>query len=120
MATVVVLGASDKPHRYSHRAQLKLTQHGHRVIPVAKKGGSAAGVACLTSLSSIDEPVDTVTLYINPGLLRDEMAGLLALHPRRVIFNPGTECADCQRELAQQGIEVVQDCTLIMLDSGYF
>jgi hypothetical protein len=34
---VVILGASDNPERYSHRALLLLKQHGHEVVPVHPK-----------------------------------------------------------------------------------
>lgn len=117
---VVVLGASAKPHRYANKAQLKLQQHGFRVIPVARKGGQVNGVDCLDNLAAVNEPVDTVTLYINPALLAQEIDALLALHPRRVIFNPGTEDDQLQARLQDNGIAVVEDCTLIMLDGGRF
>ena len=31
---VAILGASDKPDRYSNKAQRLLRQHGHTVVPV--------------------------------------------------------------------------------------
>lgn len=120
MSKVVILGASNKPHRYAYKAQIKLQQHGFAVQPVAKKGGEVAGIACLNSLTDIKESIDTVTLYINPDLLRVEMDALLSLKPRRVVFNPGTEDDQLMDQLRNAGIEVVEDCTLIMLDAGRF
>lgn len=120
MTTVAILGASPKAHRYSHRAQLKLQQHGYSVIPVARKAGDINGVPCVHSLADIHQPVDTVTLYVNPSILSEHLDELISLKPRRVIFNPGTECQEYARKLADNGIEVVEACTLIMLDNGQF
>lgn len=120
MTQVAILGASNKPHRYAYKAQMKLQQHGFAVLPVAKKGGEVNGISCVKSLAEISQPVDTVTLYINPDLLREELAALIKLNPRRVVFNPGTEDDDIIDELKTRGISVVEDCTLIMLDAGRF
>lgn len=120
MNAVAILGASPKPHRYAHRAQLKLQQHGYDVIPVARKAGDINGVACVHSLAGIDQPVDTVTLYVNPSILAEHLHELIQLKPRRVIFNPGTESDELARKLADNGIEVIEACTLIMLDNNQF
>ncbi|MFN9960216.1 MAG: CoA-binding protein, partial [bacterium] len=40
---------------------------------------------------------------------------ILALHPRRIIFNPGTENPELEKLAASKGIEAVEACTLVML-----
>lgn len=120
MSAVTILGASAKAHRYSHRAQLKLQQHGYDVIPVARKAGYINGVSCLHSLAEIDQPVDTITLYVNPAILAEHLDEIVRLKPRRVIFNPGTESDEFAKMLADNGIEVVEGCTLVMLNTGQF
>jgi hypothetical protein len=44
----------------------------------------------------------------------------VALNPRRVIFNPGTESAPLQQALDEAGIEWLEACTLVMLRTGQF
>jgi predicted CoA-binding protein len=41
---VVVLGASDKPERYSHQAVRLLLEYGHQVVPVHPSLHSVAGL----------------------------------------------------------------------------
>jgi len=118
--TVAILGASIKPDRYANKAQIRLMEHNYRVLPVSPTGKTVLGVEGLKNLREITEPVDTVTLYVSPKNLRPQLEDLLALKPRRVIFNPGTEDQAIQETLEQAGIRVVEACTLVLLSIGQF
>ena len=118
--TVVVLGASTDPTRYAHRAQRMLVQHGHRVIPVARSPGLVLGEQARASLEDIDEPVDTLTVYLRPELSQPLVESILRLRPGRVIFNPGAENPRLARELAESGIPTEEACTLVLLRTGQF
>jgi len=118
--TTAILGASDKPDRYSHRALTMLREHGHKVIPVHPTLTEIEGIVVIPSLGEIAEPVDTLTLYLRPeiaGPLADQMINLA---PRRVIFNPGTESVSLAELLRTSGIETENACTLVLLQSGQF
>lgn len=117
---VVVLGASDKPERYSHRAMKMLREHGHEAVLVHPRLAEIEGQPVLKDLSAVSGGVDTVTMYVGPeasNLITDE---LIALHPRRVIFNPGSENPSLQRRLADSGVRVEEACTLVLLSTGQF
>ena len=117
---VAVLGASPKEDRYSFKAMRMLKEHGHKPIPIHPAGHTADGITGLMSLSEIDEPVDTLTVYVNSknsGALKDD---ILKLNPRRVIFNPGAENEELTEVLESAKIEVVTACTLVMLATGAF
>lgn len=116
----VIVGASDKPDRYSHMAQLLLMEHGHEVIPVHPKLVSIAGVPVVADLSLISEPVDTVTMYVGAAISGGLAAKLVTLRPRRVILNPGAENAELAAQLKAAGIEVEEACTLVLLRTGQF
>ncbi len=118
--TVVVLGASSKPDRYSHKAMLLLQENGHTPIPVHPKEETILDRKVFADLSELDVPVDTVTIYVRPDLLKKQLDDLFNLHPRRVIMNPGTEDEGIATELKNRKIEVVQACTLVMLNTGQF
>jgi uncharacterized protein len=120
MKTTLVLGASTNPERFSNRAISKLLAAGHPVIAVSPKGGTIEGLTCLHDLSEVTSPIDTVTLYVGPAIVDKELDKIIALKPKRVIFNPGTESSQAMQELADNAIEVVQHCTLVMLDSGRY
>jgi hypothetical protein len=117
---VVIVGASDNPERYSHRAQLLLKQHGHEVVPVHPKLAQIEGVPVVADLSAITGPVDTVTMYVGPAISAGLGDKLAALKPRRVIFNPGTENAVLEQQLSAAGIACEEACTLVLLNTGQF
>jgi predicted CoA-binding protein len=117
---VVIIGASDNPERYSHKALLLLRQHGHEVVPVHPKLSEIEGVPVVADLSMITGPVDTVTLYVGPTISLTLKDKLIALKPRRVIFNPGTENAPLQLTLTSAGIACEEACTLVLLHTGQF
>jgi predicted CoA-binding protein len=117
---VVIIGASDNPERYSHKAQLLLRQHGHEVVPVHPKLSEIEGVPVVADLSMIAGPVDTVTLYVGPTISLTLKDKLIALNPKRVIFNPGTENAPLQATLTSAGIACEEACTLVLLHTRQF
>ena len=117
---VVIIGASDNPERYSHQAQLLLRQHGHEVVPVHPKLAEIEGVPVMADVNAISGPVDTVTLYVGPQISLTLKDKLIALKPRRVIFNPGTENAALVEALIAAGISCEEACTLVLLRTGQF
>lgn len=120
MSTVAVLGASDNPERTAFQALTRLLEQHHEVIPVSPKGGEIAGRPVATALGQIDRDVDTVTMYIGPDRQAAVAEELIALRPRRVIFNPGTENPDLYPRLRDAGIEVQEACTLVLLSTRQF
>ena len=69
-------------------------------------------------MNEIDQPVDTLTVYVNSKISNGLKNDILKLNPRRVIFNPGAENEKLAEFLESAGIEVVIACTLVMLDTG--
>lgn len=118
--TTAILGASNKPNRYSHRALLMLREHNHEVIPVHPKLREIEAIPVVSTLSQITTPVDTLTLYLRPELCAPLAADIIALAPRRVIFNPGTESIELEQKLNAAGIATQNACTLVLLRSGQF
>ncbi len=118
--TVVILGASPKPERYAYRAFQMLREYRHRPVPVNPAYDQILGERCYPRIRDVPEKIDTVTLYLGNArshLLIDE---IVAAKPDRIIMNPGAENPDLVRRARQNGIEVVEGCTLVMLRSGRF
>ena len=118
--TVVVLGASPKPERYSNQAVRALVEHGHRVIPVHPLLKKIAGVPAVPALSGVKEPVNTLTLYVGPERGKELLQEMIKLGPDRVIMNPGTESDEIEEELNASNIPVLRACTLVMLRTDQF
>jgi predicted CoA-binding protein len=103
----LVIGASPQPDRYSYKAIERLRQHGHDVVAFGVKTGQVADVV-LRKTWPQDTDIDTVTLYINPTLQEQYYDQIVALKPRRVIFNPGTENHTFERLLASHQINTLE------------
>uniref|UniRef100_A0A7C3E8G9 CoA-binding protein n=1 Tax=Gracilinema caldarium TaxID=215591 RepID=A0A7C3E8G9_9SPIR len=118
--TVVVLGASDNPDRYSFRALRELVFHGFRAIPVHPHLQTIQGLPVHSSLEAITEPVDTVTIYVSPKHSSAMIDAIVKLNPKRVILNPGAENPDLERALDTAGIPALHACSLVLLSTGRF
>lgn len=115
----VLIGASTNPDRYAHKATISLQKHGHEVVLLGIKQGKVNGNAIVTNKPLLTD-IDTVTLYIGPQHQAEWANYLLALKPRRIIFNPGTENEEFEKLAQNAGIETIEGCTLVMLSVGTF
>jgi predicted CoA-binding protein len=117
---VAVLGANDKPS-YAHIAFKMLKEYGHTPLPVNPTLDRLDGEHVHKSLAPlIDSHVDTLTLYVSPQKLEHYVDQIISLHPKRVIFNPGTESPEIEQQLEQAGIKTMRACTLVMLRTESF
>ncbi len=117
---VAIIGASDNPERYSHHALVMLRDRGHEIIPVHPKLTEIEGLPVVADVASIRGSVDTVTMYVGPQISAGLSDALIALHPRRVIFNPGAENMDLAAKLRAADINCEEGCTLVLLRTGAF
>lgn len=120
METVLVIGASNKPERYANKAMKMLAEYGHTCIPVAPAASEIEGRKAFASPGEVTTPIDTVTLYVGPERQDAMLDEIIALTPRRVIFNPGTENPEAYARLDAAGIAHLEACTLVLLRTGQF
>lgn len=112
----LVIGASENPARYANKAIRALRMHNHDVIALAKRAGNVEDVRIQTEFP--DEEIHTVTMYLGPQRQSEYCSQILNLHPKRVIFNPGTENSELAKMLEKSGIETEEACTLVLLSIG--
>jgi hypothetical protein len=74
----------------------------------------------LKKISDHQGDLDTVTVYVRPERLAPLVSDLIALKPKRVIFNPGTEDSELQSRISAAGIEATEACTLVLLHSDQY
>lgn len=113
------MGATAKEGRYANLAAHRLLQQGHPIELVGKKEGKIDGHTIQTGQPSLTD-VDTVTMYVGPQNQPPLYDYIRQLKPRRVIFNPGAENPEFERQLRADGIEPVEACTLVMLSVGTY
>jgi predicted CoA-binding protein len=115
----LVIGASPNPSRYSHLAIERLTGKGHEVEGIGKQEFQFRHITM--GREKKDWPdIDTVTMYINPTHQKEYYTYILSLHPRRIIFNPGTENPELAELARKAGILAVEACTLVMLSTNQY
>src|ERR1700732_2916571 len=108
--TTLVIGASDNPERYSSLAANRVGSKGCPVVAIGRKPVKVADVAVETSKKDFPG-IDTVTLYLSPGLQKEYYDYILSLRPRRIIFNPGAENSELAALARAQGIIPMEACT---------
>lgn len=97
-----------------------LREFGYRAVPVNPAFDEILGEQCHALIRDVPEIIDTVTLYLGEARSNPLADDILEATPRRIIMNPGAENADLARKARERGIEVVEGCTLVMLQAGQF
>jgi uncharacterized protein len=118
--TVAILGASPKPDRYAYRAFEMLRQYGQRPVPINPAFDEILGEKCFPTINDAPKPIDTVTLYLGEARSNPLIGAIIEAKPRRIIMNPGAENFALAEKAEAAGIEVVEGCTLVMLQTGEF
>jgi uncharacterized protein len=115
----LVLGASENPVRYSNLAINRLKSNQHPVIAIGNKKGIVAGIPISTEKIPMND-IDTVTLYLGPQHQKEYYDYIVSLHPKRIIFNPGTENDELAELAVKNNIQPVEACTLVLLSTGQY
>jgi predicted CoA-binding protein len=115
----LVVGGSPNPSRYSNMAINRLRSKNHEVVSIGRKESKVADVDILTGKPNFED-IHTVTMYVGPQNQNEFMDYLVDLKPKRIIFNPGTENYEFESKAQNEGIEVVNNCTLVMLSLDIF
>lgn len=115
----LILGASDDPSRYAYLALNQLRAKGHPVQAIGKKKATVLDVDIETEKRAVDD-IDTVTLYLNRYNQKEYYDYIVSLHPKRIIFNPGTENEELEKLAKDNGIVPMQACTLVLLSTGQY
>lgn len=117
--STLVIGASLKENRYSNICVKTLVSGHFPVTAIGLREGSISETPVLTGFPAIHD-IHTVTLYLRAENQVPWYNYIMDLNPQRVIFNPGTENPEFQDLLTHAGIEVTEDCTIMMVQGGRF
>lgn len=115
----LVVGASLNPSRYSHMAIKLLRENDFATYAFGLREGKVSDVDIMTDLENLPA-IDTITLYLNLQRQEPIIEELLALKPKRIIFNPGTESQKSKSLAEAKGIQVIYACTLVMISTGQY
>ena len=119
MKKTLIIGASTNPERYSYKAAEKLLAHDHEILMVGNKPGKLFQHDIATEKIAYTN-IDTVTMYVSPKNQTGYYDYIIALQPKRVLFNPGTENQEFATRLNKEGIETEEACTLVLLATNAY
>ncbi len=121
MKKTLILGASTNPARYAYLVANKLVRKGYPIVNVGRKTGQVAGADIESAdTGEVYTDIDTITIYVAPQNQSVYYDYILQTNPKRVIFNPGAENPELKEKLESAGIETVEACTLVMLNTGQY
>ena len=115
----LILGATMNSDRYAYKAAERLSNAGYDIVPVGIRNGRLFGEEIIND-KSIQPGIHTITMYVGASRQEEWKQFIIDTKPQRVIFNPGTENPSFQNELAEAGVDVVENCTLVMLSLGHY
>lgn len=115
---ILILGASPNPNRTSFMAAKLLKQRGYKLSAIGNKKSHVEGVIDISNEIVHDENVDAVTVFLKPERQKLYYDYILDLHPKSIIFNPGTENPELEQMAAAQNIKVISCCTIALLSVG--
>lgn len=117
---VLVLGASANPDRFSYKAVRSLQDNNFPVIAVGRRDADLGNLKIRKGMPGDIRNVHTITIYMSAKNQKEYYDFIFSLYPKRIIFNPGTTNPELAGASRKKGIEVVDDCMLVMLNKGKF
>lgn len=119
MKKTIVLGASINSTRFSNKAIKSLVRHGHEVVAIGAKEGMIGDIEINKTLADTSD-IHTISVYLNKDNQEVYKDYIINSGVKRVIFNPGAENDELAGLISENGIEVVNNCTIIMLNNSSF
>lgn len=119
--TTLVLGASPNPNRFAYKAIRSLQRRSIPVVAIGRRDVDLdENLRIRKGKPSDIGKIHTVTLYMNAKFQEEYYDYIIKLAPKRLIFNPGTTNPELAEKAREAGIEVIDDCLLVMLNTGKF
>lgn len=116
----LVLGASANPDRFAYKAIKSLQRRNMPVIAIGRKDVDLGTLRIRKGMPEDIGAIHTITIYMNATNQKEFYNYIFSLQPKRLIFNPGTSNSELAELAKKKGIEVVNDCMLVMLNNGRY
>ena len=117
MPSVAILGASADRSKYGNKAVRAFLAKGYEVYPVNPKGGDVEGLPVYRSLADIpsDVKLDRISVYLPPAIGLKTLPEIAARGCQELWLNPGSESDELVAAAEQQGLNVVQACSIVAI-----
>jgi predicted CoA-binding protein len=116
--TVAIIGASANRAKYGNKSLRAHLRNGYDVYAVNPKGGEIEGLTVYRTLAEVPvEHFSRISLYVPPHVgitLLDEIA---AKGCDELWLNPGSESPELLARASQLGLDPIQACSIIDVES---
>lgn len=119
MIKTIILGASENTTRFSNKAVKSLTRNNFDVIAIGNKIGKIDNIEIISHIPN-EKNIHTISIYLSKENQEIYYDFILNSNAKRVIFNPGSENEQLKVKCIENGIQVVEDCTIMMANNGRF
>jgi len=107
--TIAIVGLSPKVERDSNMVARYLKAKGYRVVPIRPGQKEILGEKAYASLDGLEESVDIVNVFRNPGQIVPHAHEAIRIKPRVFWMQLGIENQEAAELLAARGIDVVMN-----------
>lgn len=114
-----VAGASDDPYKYGHRCYKCYLQKGRKAFPVNPTATTVLGNPCFKNLSSLPEPVDSLSIITPPPVTEKIVDEAITCGIKNIWMQPGAESESAIAKAEQAGINVIHGGACLLVVLGY-
>ena len=119
--SIAILGISSEKTRYSFMAYEKFLNLGYNnIFGINPKKPVLQKIKVVEKINDLEQSIDTLTIYVSPSISSNLIDEIVALSPKRIILNPGSENNELETIALKHNIEVIKGCTLVMLSTNQF
>jgi predicted CoA-binding protein len=115
----LIIGATTNTERYAYTAAVFLNNAAQPFELFGIKKGEVLGKQIQNEFPE-NHDFHTLTLYLSPNNQKAYYDKILNIKPQRIIFNPGTENPELAQLAREKGIETVNACTLVLLNTNQY
>lgn len=112
MPSIAIIGASNHPEKFSHKAVKAYLDKGWTVYPVNPKESEILGTRCYSSIQTVPVTPDFVSLYVPPEIVLNVLEDIAKKGVKKVYFNPGTESGANLSKAKSLGLEAIRACSI--------
>ena len=117
--TIAIVGLSNNPLRASNFVGFYLLRHGYHVIPVNPRETEVLGQRAVAKLTDIDEPVDIVNVFREPGVVPELAEEAIRIGARALWLQFGVISPAGAALAHRAGLAVVMDRCLKIEHARY-
>jgi uncharacterized protein len=110
---VAVVGASNNPRKFGHRAVRAFRRQGYTVIPINPHEAEVDGLRTYKSVLDVPGPIDMATIYVPPEIGELVIEEIAEKKIREVWLNPGAESDALIARARALQIQPIVACSII-------